>query len=71
MPTLNVYLQAHKVGVLNIERFHESVFNEYFCMKLAKACGLHVAECDILEIQDIPYYVVERYDRQSVIYPGR
>ena len=41
-----------------IERFPESVFNEYFCMKLAKACGLRVAECGILEIQDIPYYVV-------------
>jgi len=49
-----------------IERFPESVFNEYFCMKLAKACGLRVAECDILEIQGIPYYVVERYDRQKV-----
>ena len=49
-----------------IERFPESVFNEYFCMKLAKACGLRVAECDILEIKGIPYYVVERYDREKV-----
>lgn len=49
-----------------IERFPESVFNECFCMKLAKACGLRVAECDILEIQGIPYYVVARYDREKV-----
>ena len=49
-----------------IERFPESVFNEFFCMKLAKACGLRVAECDILEINGIPYYVVERYDREKV-----
>ncbi len=49
-----------------IERFPESVFNECFCMKLAKACGLRVAECDILEIKGIPYYMVERYDREKV-----
>ncbi len=49
-----------------IERFPESVFNECFCMKLAKACGLRVAECDILEIKGIPYYMVARYDREKV-----
>lgn len=49
-----------------IERFPESVFNEYFCMKLAKACGLRVAECDILEILGIPYYVAARYDREKI-----
>lgn len=48
-----------------IERFPESVFNEFFCMKLAKACGLRTAECDILDIHGIPYYVVERYDREK------
>ncbi len=49
-----------------IERFPESIFNEYFCMTLAKACGLRVAKCNILEIKDIHYYVVERYDREKV-----
>ncbi len=49
-----------------IKRFPESVFNECFCMKLAKACRLRVAECDIIEIKGIPYYVVERYDREKV-----
>jgi serine/threonine-protein kinase HipA len=46
-----------------IERFPESVFNEYFCMKLAEKCGLSVAKCDIMTINGIPYYVTERYDR--------
>ncbi len=49
-----------------IERFPESVYNECYCMKLAKACGLRVAECDILKINGVEYYVVERYDREKV-----
>ncbi len=46
-----------------IERFPESVFNEYYCMKLAKICGFDVADCDILTIKGISYYVTGRYDR--------
>lgn len=46
-----------------IERFQGSVFNEYFCMKLAETCGLNTAKCDILMVKGIPYYVSERYDR--------
>jgi len=42
----------------------ESVYNEYFCMKLAKSCGLDVAEVDII-VDDIPFYITERYDRDS------
>ena len=48
-----------------IERFPESVFNEFFCMKLAKVCELKCADCDILTVKGIPYYVVERYDREE------
>ena len=48
-----------------ISRFPESVFNELYCMKLAKACGLNTADCDILYIKGIPYYVTERYDRSK------
>ncbi len=46
-----------------IERFPESVFNEFYSMKLAKACGLNTAECDILHVKGRPYYIVERFDR--------
>ena len=46
-----------------IPRFPESVFNEFYCMRLAKVCGLGVADCHILYIKDLPYYVTLRYDR--------
>ncbi len=47
----------------NIEGYDHTVFNELFCMKLAKACGLNVPECFIARIKDKSFYVVERYDR--------
>lgn len=49
-----------KPGILN---FPDSVFNEYFCMKLAAKCGLPVAECDIMTIKGESFYVVKRFDR--------
>ena len=48
-----------------IDRFPESVFNEWFCMRLSNACGFETAECDILEIGGMPYYVTTRYDRET------
>lgn len=49
-----------------MERFPESVFNEFYCMKLAQTCGIHTADCDILRIKGIPYYITTRYDRTRV-----
>lgn len=51
-----------KPGIL---RFPESVFNEFYCMQLAKACGLNAADCEILHIGEVPYYVTSRYDREQ------
>ena len=48
-----------------IPRFPESVFNELYCMRLARACRLSVAECSVLRVHGIPYYVTTRYDRQQ------
>ena len=48
-----------------IDRFPESVFNEWFCMRLSKACGFDTAKCDILEVDGTPYYVTTRYDRET------
>ena len=48
-----------------IDRFPESVFNEWFCMKLSNLCGFETAECDIQEIGGVPYYVTTRYDRET------
>jgi serine/threonine-protein kinase HipA len=49
-----------------IERFPETVFNEGFCMKLAGAIGLIVANVEIGRIEDIDYLLVERYDRRRI-----
>ena len=46
-----------------IARFPESVFNEFYCMKLSRYCGVQTAECDIITIKGNAYYSVERYDR--------
>lgn len=40
----------------------ESVYNEYYCMELARAIGLRVAPCEVLE-GVYPLYITERYDR--------
>ena len=50
----------------NIDRFPNSVFNEWFCMKLSKACGFDTAECDILTFGGEPIYVTRRYDREEL-----
>lgn len=41
----------------------DTVYNEYFMMKLARAVGLRVPTVDILEAK-IPFFIVERFDRE-------
>ena len=41
----------------------ESVYNEYYCMKLAKLVGLNVPNCIVFSKGKYPLYVTERYDR--------
>ena len=40
----------------------ESVFNEYYCMELAREIGFNIPHCFIAE-GDHPLFVIERYDR--------
>ena len=40
------------------------IINEWFCMMLAKAIGLEVAEVSLLEINDEPALLVTRFDRE-------
>lgn len=40
----------------------DSVYNEYYCMELAREIGLNVPKCFIVKGEH-PLYVVERYDR--------
>lgn len=49
-----------------IPNFPDSVFNEFFCMKLAAKCGIPAAECDILTLNGEPFYTVTRFDRETV-----
>jgi serine/threonine-protein kinase HipA len=46
-----------------IERFENTVENEFFCMRLAQCLELDVAVADIILVDDRPVLVVERYDR--------
>ncbi len=41
----------------------ESVYNEYYCMKLANAVGLNVPACFVIGDGSHPLFVIERYDR--------
>lgn len=42
------------------------ILNEYFCMKLAKLCGLNVAEVEIREFGTQKVLFVERFDREFI-----
>ena len=46
--------------------YPDSVENEWFSMRLAAACGLDVAKCEIAVISGKRCYVCERYDREVV-----
>lgn len=47
-------------------RFKGLVFNEAFCMKLAKQVGLTVANVEIRKVEDVEYLMVERFDRLHI-----
>ncbi len=46
-----------------IATYEGAVFNEAFCMALARQAGLNVASTQIGHIDDIDYLLVERFDR--------
>lgn len=48
-----------------IQGLEDSVFNEFFCMQLARDAGLPAPETRILWIKGKPYYLVARYDREA------
>lgn len=49
----------------NIPGYQDTVWNEYFCMTLAKKIGLNTPKVQIVYLENTPYYVVERYDRMQ------
>lgn len=50
--------------ISNWENVRETVFNEWFCMRLAREVGLTVPLMEII-VSEHPYYMVERYDRRE------
>lgn len=46
-----------------IWRVKDSVYNELFCMKLARMVGIDAPRASLHFMDDVPYYLVERYDR--------
>jgi serine/threonine-protein kinase HipA len=48
-----------------ISGIFDSVFNEYFCMLLAKSMNLAVSSVDIRQADGLPYLLIERYDRTA------
>lgn len=53
-----------KTPVYNQEAW-DSVYNEYFCMKLASRCGLDVPEVKVIKGKN-PLYLVKRFDRERI-----
>lgn len=48
-----------------IREYQDSVFNEAYCMRLAKAVGLAVPEVTLFDNRGQQLYLVSRYDRES------
>jgi serine/threonine-protein kinase HipA len=46
-----------------IRRFEDTVFNEGFCLALAKAVGLNAVSAEVHSVGDRPFLLVARYDR--------
>ena len=55
--------------ILKFEKINNSylVLNEYFCMKLAKLCGLNVADVEIKKFATQNVLFVKRFDRELSI----
>jgi serine/threonine-protein kinase HipA len=61
-----------KIASTHILKFEKGeninlVLNEYFCMKLAKACGLNTAEVEIKKFDTQNVLFVKRFDRELLI----
>ena len=48
-----------------IKEYPDSVFNEFFCMRLANRMGIPAPNCELLYFDHTAYYCVSRYDRKT------
>ncbi len=51
-----------KIPIRNIGNGVDSVYNEFFCMKLARSIGFYVPKVQIIS-GEFPYFIVDRFDR--------
>jgi serine/threonine-protein kinase HipA len=51
----------------DIPEYKGVVYNEGFCMKLAKTVGLTTADVHIGKAEDIDYLAIKRYDRKNAV----
>ena len=73
-PTISIPLGgAPSTHILKpaIPHFTGTVFNEAFCLRLAKAIGMPAAPVETRQAEGLDYLLVERYDRRIIRpYPG-
>jgi len=50
-----------------VDTYAGVVFNEAFCMSLARACGLEAADVQVGDVDGIDYLLIQRYDRVTEI----
>lgn len=55
-PSSHILKPAHQI-------YDDLIFNEHFCLTLAKKIGLSVADVKIKKIEEINYLLIKRYDR--------
>jgi serine/threonine-protein kinase HipA len=53
-----------KIPITSIKGITDTVQNETFVMMLAKEVGLNVPAVDMVQIGDVPVFIIERYDRR-------
>ena len=58
----NVILKPPIQGVSKTSEY-DTVYNEFFIMRLASKIGINVPYVDVCVIEDLPVFMIERYDR--------
>jgi serine/threonine-protein kinase HipA len=53
------------------EEYPDIAYNEFFCMRLARRCGLSAAKVELINVDGRACVVVERFDRDTASSPAR
>jgi serine/threonine-protein kinase HipA len=61
-PTSHIFKPAMKEGPYGAD-FSDTPWNEWFCLALCRAFGLQTANAQVLQFEEKPVIVIERFDR--------